>query len=176
MNGTADGGMLLEHADVVTAPSQFVKHHLLKMGLKRLLVALCNFHSDHAGSHTLTLRAGANGGRSSLAIETVPSETFAYVARRSARRLTRLMLRVGVLPLLPMKKLYKKPWSWHYGGTMPMSENPKGDLATDVLGRPTGWSRVHVVDSSVFPSIPSTTMALVSMANACRIADQSPLD
>ena len=154
-----------------------MKQRLLKMGLKRLLVAACNFHSDHAGSHTLTLRAGANGQPGSLAIETMPSDTFAFVARRAARRLTRHMLRVGVMPLLPMiRGAYKKPWGWHFGGTMPMAKNPKGELATDVLGRPTGWSRVHVVDSSVFPSIPATTLALVAMANACRIADQSPLD
>ena len=42
---------------------------------------------------------------------------------------------------------------------------------TDLLGRPGGWSRVHVVDSSVFPSLPGTTVALLAMANAVRIAD-----
>ena len=57
-----------------------------------------------------------------------------------------------------------------------MSANPQGDLETDFLGRPTGWTRVHVVDSSVFPSIPATTVALLAMANARRIASTARLD
>jgi len=45
-----------------------------------------------------------------------------------------------------------------------------------MLGRPTGWSNIHFVDSSVLPSIPATTLALTIMANACRIGDTVPLE
>ncbi len=38
------------------ADGQSMKQYMIKKGLKRLLVAICNFHSDHAGGHELTLR------------------------------------------------------------------------------------------------------------------------
>ena len=50
-----------------------------------------------------------------------------------------------------------------------MSKNP-GDRETDLLGRPSGFQHVHVVDATTFPSIPSTTITLTAMANAYRIA------
>jgi choline dehydrogenase-like flavoprotein len=52
---------------------------------------------------------------------------------------------------------------------------PSGPFDSDVLGRPFGWSRVFIVDSSVLPSIPGTTLALAAMANADRIASTAPL-
>jgi choline dehydrogenase-like flavoprotein len=52
-----------------------------------------------------------------------------------------------------------------------MREHPSG-LSSDVLGRPCGAERIHVVDSSVFPSIASTTIAFTAMANAHRIATE----
>jgi choline dehydrogenase-like flavoprotein len=45
-------------------------------------------------------------------------------------------------------------------------------LETDVFGRLPGWKRVHLVDASVFPSIPATTITLTAMANAHRIASE----
>jgi choline dehydrogenase-like flavoprotein len=39
-----------------------------------------------------------------------------------------------------------------------------------VLGRPAGWRRIHLVDASVFPTIPATTITYTAMANAHRIA------
>jgi choline dehydrogenase-like flavoprotein len=45
-----------------------------------------------------------------------------------------------------------------------------GDLETDTLGRVRGWDRIHVVDASILPSIPATTVTFSIMANAHRIA------
>ena len=44
---------------------------------------------------------------------------------------------------------------------------------SDLLGRPMGLARVHLVDSSVFPTIPATNITLTLMANAHRIAAAS---
>ena len=59
---------------------------------------------------------------------------------------------------------------FHFGGTLPMSSNPK-DFESDLFGRPMGLKRVHVVDSSVLPSIPATTITFSTMANAHRIGE-----
>lgn len=47
---------------------------------------------------------------------------------------------------------------------------------SDILGRPPGARRIHVVDASVLPSIPATTITFGVMANAHRIAQESPDD
>jgi choline dehydrogenase-like flavoprotein len=148
------------------------KNRVLKSAFRRLLIALVTFHSDLAGSYRLRLCPAAEGEPSTLVIRSQPSPEFPHLARRAARQLARHMLRVGVLPLLPLiQGGLRRPSGWHYGGAMPMSARPRGYMETDVLGRPVGWSRVHVVDSSVFPSLPSTTIALLAMANAQRIVD-----
>jgi choline dehydrogenase-like flavoprotein len=64
----------------------------------------------------------------------------------------------------------------HTGGSFPMRKQPSSRFETDLLGRPAGYSRVHLVDSSIFPSIPATTIALLIMANADRIASAVTLD
>ena len=63
--------------------------------------------------------------------------------------------------------------SFHAGATFPMSEAPeKGE--TDVSGQPNGQEGVHIVDASVLPSIPATTITFSVMANAHRIATNAP--
>jgi choline dehydrogenase-like flavoprotein len=60
---------------------------------------------------------------------------------------------------------------FHGGGSLPMRRQPQG-LETDLVGRPAGLRRIHAVDSSIFPSIPATTITLTAMANAHRIGDE----
>ena len=154
-----------------------VKQRILRTGLGRLFIGICNIHSDHAGRHELSLTPAEHGARHILKIETKGSELHEKVARQAGRRLFSLMSRVGVIPLLPfVVGNPKRPMTWHFGGTLPMSTRPQGEYSTDLLGRPRGWERVHVVDSSIFPSIPSTTVALLAMANAVRIAKTVDLD
>ena len=58
---------------------------------------------------------------------------------------------------------------YHSGGSFPMSEQP-GEGDSDLLGR-CGYENIHLVDSSVLPSIAGTTITLTVMANAYRIAE-----
>ena len=44
---------------------------------------------------------------------------------------------------------------------------------TDLLGRPKGLKRVHVVDATVLPSVPASTITYTVMANAARIATEA---
>ena len=54
--------------------------------------------------------------------------------------------------------------------------NTPGAGDSDLLGRPLGASRIHVVDASVLPSIPATTITFGVMANAHRIGQEAPDD
>jgi choline dehydrogenase-like flavoprotein len=74
-----------------------------------------------------------------------------------------------MIPLRPGLQIAPPGRGFHSGGTFPMRSTP-GGFQSDLLGRPAGLKRVHVVDASVFPSIPATTITLSVMANARRIA------
>jgi choline dehydrogenase-like flavoprotein len=148
------------------------RDRVLRRGLRHALVALCNVHSDHAGHHLLTLRS--DGARPPiLDIDSVAEASFPAFARRATRQLTKHLWRSGVIGLVPVLGPEGGPSSTHVGGSLPMRRAPKGPFETDRLGRPAGWQRTHVVDSSVFSSVPATTVALLAMANATRIVDEA---
>ena len=58
---------------------------------------------------------------------------------------------------------------WHYGGSLPMSEEPKKINECYPNGEIKGIKGVFIIDSSAFPSIPGSSIALLSMANSYRI-------
>jgi len=57
----------------------------------------------------------------------------------------------------------------HLGSSFPMSKQVR-ELCSDSLGRILNTKRVHCIDSSILPSIPSGPITLNVMANAHRIA------
>jgi hypothetical protein len=78
--------------------------------------------------------------------------------------------RLDLYPVLPMMRLAAGGKSYHVGGSFPHSAARSGGLTSDRLGRVTPWQRVHLIDASVFPTIPAMTFTLTIMANAHRIA------
>jgi choline dehydrogenase-like flavoprotein len=102
----------------------------------------------------------------------VVGDDIADGAARIRTLVRRLAACAGPLGMMPVPRLlHVEPpgKSNHLGGSLPMRREP-GELETDTLGRIPRWSRVHVVDASVFPSFPATTVTLSIMANAHRIA------
>jgi choline dehydrogenase-like flavoprotein len=74
----------------------------------------------------------------------------------------------GLMPLFPMLQPGKPGRGFHSGGTFPMRSNPRPG-ESDIFGRPSGMKKIHVVDASVFPTVPATTITFTVMANAYRI-------
>jgi choline dehydrogenase-like flavoprotein len=132
----------------------------------RLMIVQGYLHSDLSARIAVTLTRGRNGGELVLRGETQPATKPAI--RAVIGKLLRLAPRTRALPLPPMLQIAEPGRGFHSGGSFPMRENP-GPFETDVLGRPHGFQRVHVVDATVFPTIPATTITLSAMANAHRI-------
>ncbi|NAZ87592.1 GMC family oxidoreductase [Kineococcus indalonis] len=95
------------------------------------------------------------------------SEAFSRVVRELVRAAPRLDL----WPVLPAARLSAAAKSYHFGASFPHAASASA-TTTDRLGRLPDWDRVHLVDGSVLPSVPSTTFTLTVMANAHRIADE----
>jgi choline dehydrogenase-like flavoprotein len=60
--------------------------------------------------------------------------------------------------------------SYHFGGTFPHGSTGGTPLCSDRVGRTGGFETIHLIDASVFPSVPATTFTFTIMANAHRIA------
>jgi hypothetical protein len=77
--------------------------------------------------------------------------------------------------LLNLIKFTQFGRSFHIGGNIPMSDNNDTlNLTTDKNGKLKNkdFNNIFIVDSSIFPSIPSGVLGLTSMANAYRIVDK----
>jgi choline dehydrogenase-like flavoprotein len=129
----------------------------------RMIVMQGYLHSGDSPGMTLELKA--DGVR---LLGDDPAEGIARV-RRLVRRLTANAHLLGMAPIPGLTQLGRPGKGNHVGGSLPMRHRPS-ELETDTMGRVPGWDRVHVVDSSVLPSLPATTVTLSVMANAHRIA------
>lgn len=147
-------------------------HGLMKKLKRRLLghvvIAFGNLHSNHAFGYELSLKQGSEGRQDILKYERESRIQSDRDIKQAIKHLLRVSWKFGCVPLTPIAQ--NNTGSYHVGGTLPMKKNPKKETETDLLGRPLNMKNVHVVDSSVFPSLPGTTIGLLAMANADRIA------
>ena len=63
--------------------------------------------------------------------------------------------------------------AWHFGGTLPMTEKNNRLGSCSVNGEINGLNNLYIIDTSCFPSIPGSTIGLLTMANSYRIAKKS---
>jgi choline dehydrogenase-like flavoprotein len=133
----------------------------------RMLIVQGYLHSDHSSRVCAELRPGRDRGILHVA-PAINLQTSSAV-RRVVRKLVRQAGLLGALALEPLLQIAPPGRGFHSGGSLPMCAQP-GPWQTDPLGRPAGWTRLHIVDSTVFPTIPATTITFSVMANAHRIA------
>jgi choline dehydrogenase-like flavoprotein len=141
---------------------------LEKTILDRLIVLQGYLHSSHSGRIRLDI-----GPDHSTAIkaDALPNPQARAVVERVYRYLNRHSRKLGFIPIPGQLHMSEVGRGFHCGGSFPMQDKPQTDFASDRFGRPKPFQRIHVVDASVFTTIPSTTITLSTMANAYRIAD-----
>ena len=88
-------------------------------------------------------------------------------------RLKKIFRRRAMIALGFLRRDSFSSLGYHFGSSFPMCAEPKLPTDTDLLGRPFGWKNVYIVDTSVLPSIPGTSIGLLTMANAHRIATEA---
>lgn len=136
--------------------------------LGRLLIAQGFIHSKESGSIALTLKKDSDG-KVFLDARIQKSRLALVTTLRVGWKLLKQAFNLRSIPLIPGLQFPNPGSGYHSGGTFPMREHPQA-LETDTLGRLPGMDRVHLVDSSVLPSIPGTSITFSSMANSHRIA------
>jgi choline dehydrogenase-like flavoprotein len=136
----------------------------------RLLAIQGYFHSDEAPG--IGLSARRDGGETRLVLTARPDPGPRRRARAAAAKLLRHSRDLGFVPLTPLLAAGTPGEGNHVGGVFPMRRSP-GPFETDRLGRLPGWDRIHLVDSSVLPSLSAATFTYTVMANAHRIAAEA---
>ena len=131
-------------------------------------------HSDESSGISAVLEGPSNGssGPPVLKLSAVKNPRSRKIINTVVKFLSKNNDHFGATPFRPGMRQGLPGSGAHVGGSFPMRKDPAG-FESDELGRPVGLDRVHVVDSSVFPSVPATTITLTIMANAHRIASQS---
>jgi choline dehydrogenase-like flavoprotein len=133
----------------------------------RMLVAQIFLHSDLGARIKVSL-----GGGGKLAVSTETNVRFQPAMKAAQAALSKAAGAAGAHALKFASRTAQPGASFHVGASLPMSENPTS-TQTDILGRPAGAGRIHVIDASVLPSIPAMTITFSVMANAHRIASEA---
>lgn len=134
--------------------------------VERLLIVQGYLHSDE--SATVEMQLKQNGENDFLQLDVKLNPRTKPTIKKVLRELLKQFRALGGIPIAPMLQIAEPGRGYHIGGSIPMRAQPK-EFESDLLGRPRGWQNVHVVDASVLPTIPATTITFSVMANAHRI-------
>lgn len=134
----------------------------------RVLIVQGYLHSDHSGKISLSLKRDPATSKERFVAEGIPALGAKVIIGKILNKLGRHFAKLGLYPVAPALEFCLPGRGFHSGGSFPMRAKP-GPLESDIYGRIGGTSRIHVVDASIFPSIPATTITLSAMANAHRI-------
>lgn len=161
--------------DALPRPLRAGRAHGLRNGLfRRFCVALGYLPSWASPGFTARAQPGSGATLPTLTLSREVSR-MPFVRNKMLRdvlyRITGSAHALDLWPVLPALEIAAEGKSYHWGAVFPHSERPRGRFCSDVLGRVAPWRRIHLADSSVFPTVPATTFALTAMANAHRIAD-----
>lgn len=146
---------------------------LLTPIISRLMIGFCGIHSNLSAKIGLTLKRRGSG--SVLELRQIDNLNTRKTVSKYNWRFFWEGLKFKSL-FVPFITQYWEPGiTGHCGGSFPMtSENEPGAWnSSDIWGRPQGFSKVHLVDATTFPTIPGTTVSLLIMANAYRIAEHA---
>ncbi len=145
--------------------NSFFRKHFLG----RLMIVQGFLHSNDSGHIDIQLKTSGENFSTHLEMESSRPFSTLLSVLKVGLKLTAQTFKLRAIPIFPGLKIPSPGSGYHSGGTFPMSKIP-GKHETDTLGRFTDYDRVHVVDSSILPSIPATSITMSVMANSHRIA------
>jgi choline dehydrogenase-like flavoprotein len=138
--------------------------------VERLVLVKGYLHSEDSAAIEAELEPAQ--GPSVLRLRPVPNPQAQTRVRAVVALLKEERVKVGASAVRLGLKLGRPGSGAHVGGSFPMTADP-GEFESDRQGRPVPFERVHVVDATVFPTVPAPTITLTVMANAHRIASES---
>jgi choline dehydrogenase-like flavoprotein len=146
-----------------------VRSRLAQLAAEHVATALINLHSDFGPRYHIKLVSSSAEVERTTTVQSFSDEAQ-KMGERVGKRLSKKLRSVGLFAPSILRQDSISTVGFHFGASFPMSESQSDFCSTDFLGRPFGWENVHFVDTSCLPSIPATTVGVLTMANAFRIA------
>ncbi len=109
--------------------------------------------------------------RDEVHIRGVANPEALRIAKKAQALLRREIAGFGVIPPLYLT-MVPPGRSFHAGGSFPMGGKDHRFTA-DLLGRPAGLKRVHILDASILPTGPASTITYAAMANSDRVINET---
>ena len=135
--------------------------------LGNLLLIQGYLHSDNSGYMLANLKSYQERTMFSL---TGYNNTESHITvNKLLKKLASVYRYTKCYPIKKALQITQPGRGFHSGGSFPMSKNPS-PYQVNRLGNPRGFSKLHVVDATILPSIPATTITYMVMTNAYRIA------
>jgi choline dehydrogenase-like flavoprotein len=141
----------------------------LKFFSRRLYIVQGYLHSDDSSSIEFILRKTKDN--ESIDLRYIINPNTKLIVNKIIKKINSCKNILGGVVIPWLIQIGKPGEGNHFGGSFPMSENPN-IFKTDIYGRPNNLKKIHIVDSTVLPSIPSSTITLSVMANAYRIGSE----
>jgi hypothetical protein len=155
---------LISRAQKAVPFGRLIPDSLLKVILKRMVVAIG--YLDGEDSPSIMMRLLKNG---SVHLEVNNDgngvDSRSQSIKLAIRKFGGFARKNGLMPMGFLTQVAQPGEGVHFGSWLPMGEK------SDLLGRPKGSQNIHVIDSSVLPSIAPGPITFTVMANAMRIVE-----
>jgi ferredoxin len=142
---------------------QFIPSFVLRSVLQRMVVGIGYLDSEASTTMKISLEDNQDVR---ISADNLSIARHRKRAKPYIQRFSKVSKQFGITPLFILTKFSRPGEGVHYGSWLPMG------IGADLLGRPMGVERIHVIDSSVLPSIPAGAITFSIMANAVRIIDE----
>lgn len=150
--------------------SRFIPFKAVSMLSKLLVNFIVYFDADDSGFLTVKGHVGDAKIYSKVSAE-LPNSAIEERQRKEIKALTRKLRRSGILTSMFFARWAGIGEGYHSGSSFPYL------LETDQYARPSGTNgRIHLLDSSILPSIPSGPLTLSVMAVVRKVVKQIVAD
>lgn len=166
--------MVLEKFRFKESKKKLFLSSIKKFLINRTYIAHINMHSDLSGHYEISYKIDKNH-KHIFVTKKINNSNSRTVTKLSLKKLSEILKVIKLYPLNFLSKTSDNFESFHLGSSIPMKIKTKNLLETDLLGRPHQTKNVHIIDSSILPSLPATTIGLVTMANAYRIGFEAKI-
>ena len=134
--------------------------------IKRIFTVFCTLHSKYAGKYIISKN------KKEFKINYIKNLKTNKIINSLYNSLNEKFKKVNLFSFKFLLNHANNSDHYYIGCSFPMKKKRKKITDTDVLGQIKDFKNLHIIDSSVFTSIPSTTFGLLSMINSARITEK----
>ena len=157
---------LIKRAQKALPLGHLLPKAVLRIFLKRMMVAIGYLDGKASPSIRMTLLQSGSI-YNEVCKRGVNLKERNKTIKNAVSRLSKYTRPHGLLPIPFLTQTALPGEGVHFGSWLPMGDK------SDLLGRPNGAQNIHVIDSSVLPSVAPGPITFTVMANAMRIAKEA---